>query len=134
MPVSPTNRSKPVDAFLDALVHARKDEIEAVRALILGASGDITERVKWNAPSFCVDGDDRVTLRLQRRDQLQLIFHRGAKAKDATGFVFEDPSGLIEWAASDRGVLTVRDRADLAAKQDAIATLVAAWMKATGDD
>ena len=31
----------------------------------------ITERVKWNAPSFCVDGDDRVTMRLQPKDRVE---------------------------------------------------------------
>jgi hypothetical protein len=128
-----SNRSQQVDAFLAALDHARKDEIEAVRALILGASAEVGERVKWNAPSFCVGGDDRVTLRLQPGDRLQLVFHRGAKRKDATGFVFDDPSGLLEWAAPDRGVLTIRDREDLAAKRDAIQALVAAWIEATAE-
>ena len=51
VPVSPTNRSKPVDAFLDALVHARKDEIEAVRALILGITVVVDEDGAGGGPA-----------------------------------------------------------------------------------
>lgn len=121
-----------VDAFLGALEHSRKDEIEAVRAIVLGSMKGITERVKWNAPSFCIDGDDRVTFRLQPGDRVQLVFHRGAKVKSGSkGFAFEDPSGLLEWAASDRAVLTFASLKDVKAKKAALAKLVKAWMTAT---
>lgn len=121
----------PVDEYLAKLAHPMKPEIEAVRALILGSTPGVTERVKWNAPSFGLDGEDRVTLRLQPGDRLELIFHRGAKVKDTTGFAFEDGSGLLKWLAPDRAVATVADRADLEAKREALARVAAAWMLAT---
>ena len=51
------------------------------------------EHVKWNAPSFCYAGVDRVTFRLQPGNRLQLVLHRGAKVRDdAADFRFEDPT------------------------------------------
>ena len=70
-----------VDSFMSGLRHPRKNEIEAVRSSILASAPGITERVKWNVPSFGSVGDDRVTFRLQPGNRVQLIFHRGAKVR-----------------------------------------------------
>jgi hypothetical protein len=67
----PSSSSASVDTFLDDLVHPRKAEIEELRAVLLGSSPGMTERVKWNAPSFCVNGDDRITFRLQPGDRME---------------------------------------------------------------
>ncbi len=120
-----------VAKFMAELKHARKDEIEFIRAAILEADKELTERIKWNAPSFgCLD-DDRVTFRLQPKDRVQLIFHRGAKVKAGDGFRFDDSTGLLEWAAPDRGVLTFADMDDVKAKRSALVKLVKAWLRAT---
>jgi hypothetical protein len=121
-----------VQAFLQGLQHSRKDEVEAVREIILSAHPGITEQIKWNAPSYCIDGDDRITFRLQPGDRVQLIFHRGAqKRDDAATFSFEDGSGLLEWVAPDRALVTFRDLDDVAAKRAAFKDLVRRWMIAT---
>jgi hypothetical protein len=44
-----------VAAFLRGLEHPLKQELEAVRRLILAASPTIHEGIKWNAPSFRTD-------------------------------------------------------------------------------
>jgi hypothetical protein len=121
-----------VQAFLQALQHSRKDEVEAVREIILSAHPGITEQIKWNAPSFCIDGDDRITFRLQPGDRVQLIFHRGARKRDdAATFSFEDGSGLLEWVARDRALVTFRDLDEVEAKRAAFKDLVRRWMIAT---
>ena len=126
-------KSVGVDGFLEALEHPMKDGIVAVRAALLKAGrGGVTERVKWNAPSFCWEGDDRVTFRLPPSgDGAQLVFHRGAKVKAAKGFAFDDASGLIAWAAPDRGVVTFTTVAEMKKKAPTIAKLALAWMHAT---
>ena len=80
-----------VDRYLDGLEHARKPEIEVLRRLILDAVPGLTERIKWNAPSFGLGADDRITMRLHPGTRLQLILHRGAKAAADDLFRFEDP-------------------------------------------
>lgn len=126
-------RPPDVSTYLSELRHPLKDGVTALRAAILGSNGAITETIKWNAPSFCHDGDDRVTFRFPPQGGLQLIFHRGAKVKDTTGFRFEDASGLIVWAAPDRGIVTLTDLADVRAKTAALVTLINAWMHATAE-
>ena len=92
----------------------------------------MTERIKWNAPSFCVEGDDRVTFRLQPGDRVELVLHRGvAKRGDVATFAFADPTGWITWAAPDRGVVVLRDAADTDAKLAGVTALVAQWCAAT---
>lgn len=120
-----------VDRFLAALDHPRKAEIEAVRALILRATPGITEHIKWNAPSFCYRGEDRVTMQLAPGGRLQLVFHRGVTPQETAGFRFEDPGGLLEWAAPDRALVTLRDQADVEAKAAALLEVVDRWVRAT---
>ncbi|GAB0108097.1 hypothetical protein JMUB6875_71020 [Nocardia sp. JMUB6875] len=122
-----------VDQYLADLSHPRKAEIEELRKALLGASPGITEQVKWNAPSFCVNGDDRITMQLQPKDVVNLIFHLGAKKRDADAgpFEFDDPSGLIRWLAPGRGIVEFRDQDDLTEKLPAVVELADRWMKAT---
>lgn len=117
-----------VDSFIAR--HALSKELTLVRAVILGAGKGVTEHIKWNAPSFCIGGDDRITVRLNK-GALSLIFHRGAKVKSTKGFAFEDSSGLFEWAAPDRAVITFADAKDVAAKKAALARVAKEWLKAT---
>ena len=123
-----------VEDFLAELPHPRKVEIEELRAAILGADQAIGEQVKWNAPSFGVDGDDGITFRLQPGDRVGLIFHRGvAKRSDTDSFSFADPSGLIQWSTDDRGVVAFRDHADVRRHKPAVVELVDAWIRATSE-
>jgi len=120
-----------VDSYLAALRHPLKEGVEQLRAAILASNAAITESVKWNAPNFRYDGVDRVTFRLQPGNRLQLILHRGTAVRDDAGdFRFDDPTGLLEWAAPDRAVLTFANLDDVAAKQPAVVELVNRWVEA----
>ncbi|MGC9665162.1 DUF1801 domain-containing protein [Planosporangium sp. 12N6] len=97
------NKTAEVDRFVAALVHPLKEGVEQLRIAILDSNEQITEHVKWKAPSFRYGGEDRVTFKLHPRDRLQLIFHRGAKVRDdSRDFVFQDHSGLLTWVTNDR--------------------------------
>jgi hypothetical protein len=77
--------SAEVEQFLADLQHLLKAGVLQLRAAILPSDLAITEHVKWNASSFCYDGPDRVTFRLQPRGRLQLTFHQGAKGPRGHG-------------------------------------------------
>lgn len=95
----------PIDAFLAELEHPRRDDILRVRAAILDAEPALTESVKWNAPNFLLNGQDRATFRVRPGDVFQVILHRGAAT---TGeFRMDAPAELVRWAGPDRGILTV---------------------------
>lgn len=118
-----------VTAHLSALSHARKAEIEALVALIAAADPRLESGIKWNAPSFALEGEHCITLRIAPGEAFQLIFHRGAKPK--TGVPdFTDPTGLLGRKSPDRYVLDLKAKA-LADLEDAITGLVRAW---TGAD
>lgn len=118
-----------VAAFTKALDHPLKKEIEAVRKTIL-AAGDISEGIKWNAPSFRT-ADDFATMHLRSASDVQIIFHTGAKAK---GKVMQgkvaDPAGLLRWLAKDRAMASLGAGAALRANLPALTALTRAWAKA----
>src|SRR3712207_9580836 len=120
------NRSQEVDRFMERLNHPLKEGVEHLRAAIVDSNDRITEHIKWNAPSFCYAGEDRVTFRLYPEDRVQLVFHRGAKAKgDAEDFAFEDDTGLLRWVVDDRAVVALRDAE---ARQRDLVELVNRWV------
>ena len=126
------NEAPEVTEFLQELEHPMKDGIVNLRAAILASDDQITEHIKWNAPSFCHQGDDRVTFRLQPGNRLQLVFHRGPKVRDdSADFVFEDGTGLLKWSTPDRGTVTLRDLEDVDAELPTVVELVGRWMRAT---
>ncbi|MFP3712449.1 DUF1801 domain-containing protein [Puerhibacterium sp. TATVAM-FAB25] len=114
---------------MSQLQHPLKAGVEQLRSAILASNDQITEQVKWNAPSFCYGGVDRATFRLQPGDLFQLILHRGAKTRDDSAeFRFEDTTGLLEWRGPDRAVVTFHDVADVQARQATVVDLVNRWV------
>jgi len=125
------SKGQTVEAWLAGQPPGIRGAVERLRAMVLDAAGGVTEHIKWNGPSFCIDGDDRITIGLAPKGGVRAILHRGVKVKDATGFVFADDSGLIRWAAPDRGVITFADEAAVAAHVPAFADICRRWLEAT---
>jgi hypothetical protein len=118
-----------VSDLISDLDHPFRSEVAELRKLILGSDERITEKIKWNAPSFCWDGEDRVTFKLQPRDCFQIVFHRGAKRSSEDGVVVSDPKGLLKWAAADRAVATVQDTEYFKTHKQDLLELVLNWMR-----
>ncbi len=95
-----------VDEYLESLSHPRLNDIRRIRTRLLAGDAELGERIKWNAPSFGHDGEDRVTFRLQPGDRFEIVFHRGVRKRDDP-FSFDDPDHLITWATNDRGTTVV---------------------------
>jgi hypothetical protein len=121
------NGTQAVDAFMTALDHPLKSEIEAIRGIIRRADAGITENVKWNAPSF-VFKDDFATLNLRPQTAVQVVFHTGAKPKGKK-IAIDDPDGLLKWAADDRAVATFADMKEIKSKQVALTAVVRQWIE-----
>ena len=121
-----------VDEFMSQLEHPLKPEIEALRAVILGADPRIREEVKWNAPSFLID-DHFATLKLHPVDAVQVIFHTGAKKKARPlQMVVDDPAGLLKRLAPDRCLATFHDMQDVQARGSELARIVEQWIDQLG--
>ena len=84
--------AKPDDSFLVAeymqkLEHPLKAEIEALRAIIKSANPAISERIKWNAPSYHAN-EDFLTFNHRMPDKVHLIFHH-AKISEINSPILE---------------------------------------------
>lgn len=119
-----------VQAFRKGLDPKLLETVDALRALIMASDARLTEGFKWNAPSFAFEGEDRITLGLERKGGVRIVLHRGAKPKDAAGFHFEDEAALARWPDPDRGIVLVTDASDVANKAAPLQALFARWIAA----
>ena len=122
-----------VEEYLQNLEHPLKREIEEVRSIVLGIDRDLSEHVKWNAPSFCFHNDDRITFNLHGNDFFRLVLHRGAKVKESINLkpYFEDMQGLMEWATNDRAIIKFTDIKDVEAKRELLKEVISRWVDVT---
>jgi hypothetical protein len=123
-----------VDHLLAGLAHPLDKEIAAVRKLLLAIAPDISEGVKWNAPSFRLTRGDSAdwfaTVNLRSRDSLQLVLHRGAKVKtDGKTLTLDDPQGLAKMLAPDRCLVTAGAGKTFTANRAALDTLLRDWVR-----
>jgi len=127
---SGTKKAGDVGEFMRELDHPLKRDIETVRQIILNVDPGISEAIKWNAPSFRTT-DFFATVNLRSRERVQLIFHTGAKAPAtaATGISIADPTGLLEWLAKDRCLVTLGAGKDIRARQAAFEAIVREWIR-----
>lgn len=89
-----------VEEYMQKLVHPLKAEIEAVRIIIKKANKKISERIKWNAPSY-YSSADMVTFNPRATDCVHLVFHHEA--------IVKIESNLLEGDYKDRRMLYLRD-------------------------
>ncbi|OJH38391.1 DUF1801 domain-containing protein [Cystobacter ferrugineus] len=119
-----------VEDFLASLEHPFKQELLALRQIILGADPRIAEGIKWNAPSFRT-AEYFATFQLRAKDGVQVILHLGAKKRDdlGSGVALADPEALLEWLATDRASVRFRDMKDIDAKGSAFASVIRQWIQ-----
>lgn len=120
-----------VEAWLAAQTPEIRSAVERLRSLVLAAGEGVTEHIKWNGPSFCLDGDDRITVVLAPKGGVRAVLHRGVTAKDAADLRALDDSGWVQWAAPDRGVVAFAYEAAVVARAEAFAGLCRRWLEAT---
>lgn len=121
-----------VATYLATCTHPKRDVLLTLRDIILAATPELDEHIKWNAPSYQVAGDDRITFNLARTDAVLIVFHRGAKAKDTkTGHrLVADSTGWLKWATDQRATASFASLHDVTARHEWLAGFVAAWNSA----
>ena len=119
-----------VDQLLSSMDHPQIGLIDQIRDIIKQAAPILSEGVKWNAPSYSLNGNDIITFNFRSYGSVSLIFHTGPKGKDTkTGKVlFEETSGIIQWLADKRFVLKIDDTGQLQTCSEDIARLVRRWV------
>ena len=98
-----------VTAFLDNLKHLLREEIEYLRKIIMSTDYELTEGIKWNGPNYSINGEDRITIRINPQKHLQVIFHRGAKVKEQPKErLLSDNYDILVWKGKDRAVASFK--------------------------
>lgn len=116
------------DAFMTALDHPLKDDIQYLRGVIRKAVPDAAEGIKWNAPSFRL-ADDFATFHLRPSDTVCVILHTGAKKRTPVpDMTVPDPAGLLEWLATDRCMARLGAGKALRANRKAFEAVLNAWV------
>lgn len=101
-----------VNDFMDTLEHPFKAEVELLRGIIKGVNKDITEQIKWNAPSFSYKGQSLVTFNLWEKGRIHLVFHNPMISKVK--------SPLLEGNYEHRRMAYFSDKSDIQAKKTAL--------------
>ena len=128
MPVKKSATPADVDAFLAALAHPQDATVQRLRAAIRAADPRIGEDIKWNAPSFHVDGRHFATMQLRRADSVLLVLHLGAGKRALAKDAIDDPQGLLTWLGADRATLSFAGPAEVGARTDALQAVLKQWM------
>ena len=124
------NKYLTVDEFLNDLTDDRRQQVEALRSIIKAVNPELTEHIKWNSPSYVLDGEDRITFNMHYPDQTMLLVHMGATRKETKKAdpIMKDETGLIKWNSDIRGTLAFRSLGDIAQSEADITKVLSAWL------
>lgn len=89
-----------VETWMTALKHPLKTEAELVRSIIKKAGKELTERIKWNAPSYFYK-EDLLTFNFGDPKCLRIIFHHPG--------IVKIKSPLLEGDYKDRRIVYMAD-------------------------
>ncbi|NIG55853.1 DUF1801 domain-containing protein [Chitinophaga sp. Cy-1792] len=107
------------DDFFSDLNHPKKQEMKALRQLILEVDPSITEEVKWGGPSFYYKGDI-ATISPRVKEQAVLVFHQ---ADILTGHP------ILEPAPKGKAYARFGSMAEVKAKSNDLKAVIKEWMQ-----
>lgn len=103
------NQTPQVNEFMDKLDHPFKAEVQMLREIIKNVNKDITEQIKWKAPTFSYEGEYLVTFNLWEKGRIHLVFHNPMISKVK--------SSLLEGDYDHRRMAYFSDQEDILAKK-----------------
>ncbi len=121
--------------FLVNFYDNRKPLVEAILSTINEELPIITGTIKWNAPNFCYNGKDRLTIMLHKKDRVSLILHAGARPKEdkKAPHLYSDDTELLEWNSNIRATISFFDLTDFLSKRNLFKKAVKRWIEETKD-
>jgi uncharacterized protein YdhG (YjbR/CyaY superfamily) len=106
------DHTEQVNEFMAKLDHPFKAEVQMIREIIKNVDNDITEQIKWKAPSFSYKGEYLVTFNLWEKRKIHLVFHNPAISKVK--------SKLLEGDYEHRRMTYFSDENEIRAKKKAL--------------
>ena len=124
------NKYLTVEEFLTDLSDERQQQVQALRALIKTTHPELTEHIKWNAPSYVLDSEDRITFNMHYPDRTMILIHMGATRKEnkKADPIMKDETGLVEWNSDIRGTVSFSSLDEIANSQADLTKILNAWL------
>jgi hypothetical protein len=122
---------KTVEECINDLDDTKRKQVHTLRKIILAGNSELIERIKWNAPSYVLNGEDRITFNLINKEGVvKLVLHMGAVRKeDKSGKpIMKDETGLIAWSSDIRGMLSFKSLDEINSNKEQIVSLVGRWL------
>lgn len=119
-------RQKPTDAEQVNAYMANpgllfKNEINAVRKIILNVNKAIGERIKWKAPSYYYQGEDIVTFNAWAVANVHLVFHHPG--------IVKIQSPILEGSYKDRRMVYFTDRKSISQQEAELTRVITALLR-----
>ncbi len=115
------NKNPKVDAYMAKLINPLKAEMEAVREIILNANPNISEDIKWAAPSFFYK-ENMCTFNPRATKTITLIFHKGS--------LIEDKTGILQGEAKEARTVKFKNLAEVKVNKANLEKVIKGWIKA----
>lgn len=106
-----------------ALDHPLKAEVELLREIIRSAHPGLSERIKWNAPSYFIQAD-LLTFNLHDKKVIRLVFHHPA--------IVEIASPLLQGDYKDRRLAFFESRVVVDMHRDELQRVVKELIERSG--
>ncbi|MBK8699213.1 MAG: DUF1801 domain-containing protein [Saprospiraceae bacterium] len=105
-----------VNQWLDARTADERELIDVIRAIVTSVDTSIAERIKWNAPSYHINGIDFLTFGPVKNGVVLLVFHHIA--------IVRISSTILTGDYKDRRLVTCADMSALLSIQDELRRVV----------
>jgi hypothetical protein len=125
------SESELVTEHIKILNPAIRKPVEALREIILKTNKSISERIKWNNPSFYYTGEMKPSVPKEykreiivfnlHKGRIMLVFPSGAKVDDSTGFL----QGEYK---DGRRIVIFKDLQEVKAKKGILQRVIKKWL------
>lgn len=126
-PLTAVDTTAAVDAFMTGLDHPHKQEVQALRELVLATGSEVAEGIKWNAPSYRTH-EYFATTNLRAKGGVGMILHLGAKIRE-TSVHIDDPENLLTWHGCNRASFEVQSMDQLRRLAPALRAILTQWLR-----
>ncbi len=106
-------------------------QVMTIRELLFKTEPKLTESLKWNAPNYSFQGEDRITFNVMNKEnKVKIIIHMGATKKENKNGepVISAPDELVTWNSDIRGTITFEDLTDVTEKSSKFKKLIKNWL------
>ncbi len=121
-----------VTQHIQKLDPAIRDTVETLRQIILNTDKEISERIKWNNPSFYYSGEMKpfdpkeykreIIVFNLHKNRLMLVFPGGVKVNDNSGLLTGDYT-------DGRRIVVFKDIEEVLVKKTALQHVIKEWLK-----